>query len=348
MKPFVSAIVPMHNEEENAHHTLAQLASAFDDQDWTYELIPVDDGSTDATGSRLQCLAAGSPHIRPVSYLGNRGRGYALRRGFAIAKGDYIVTLDADLSYCPEHAVRMLSTLIEDPELDIVIASPYITGGSVEGVPILRLMISRLGNAVLSRVMHKRIHTSTGMARAYAATALHRLDPVSDGKEIHLEILSNALALGMRVVEMPSVLRSRKRGRSKFRPRKTIESHLVFVLMERAWGGLFALGLTALVAACGLGLYTVVLARQQMLNPQRPIFSLILALMILGTTLLSMGAVSMQLSELRKNMFRVNSRLKTLEDALDNALVEARPPHQIRLKVAAHDRRNAPTAHVEA
>lgn len=218
MQPLVSVVIPMHNEEENAAETLAAVAAALSAEGWTYELVPVSDGSTDRTADVLAEAAREDQRIKPIVYRTNRGRGHALRRGFEVIRGELAVTLDADLSYTPDVAVGMLRMLIDAPELDIVLASPYMPGGSVEGVPFVRLAYSRMGNSVLRRALPQPVWTSTGIVRAYRAHALRRLAPAADGKEIHLEILSQAMALGMRIAEMPAVLRTRRRGSSKFKP----------------------------------------------------------------------------------------------------------------------------------
>jgi len=79
----------------------------------------------------------------------------------------------------------------------------YMPGGGVKNVPLLRLWISKLGNKILRYTMPNRIYTSTGIFRAYRRKVLDSLELESDGKEIHLEILSKALALGYRVKENP-------------------------------------------------------------------------------------------------------------------------------------------------
>src|SRR5208337_3314788 len=97
--------------------------------------------------------------------------------------------------------------------------------GGVENVPFLRLWVSKLGNKILRQVMPNRIYTSTGIFRAYQRKVLDSLELESDGKEIHLEILSKAMALGFKVKEVPAILTSRKKGRSKFKFKKTTASH---------------------------------------------------------------------------------------------------------------------------
>jgi len=313
----------MHNEEENAADTLAALATALEKQGWSYELVPVNDGSTDATAERLADLAEKDPLIRPVSYTVNRGRGYALRRGFALARSTYVVSMDADLSYSPDTAVRMVTTLIEDPEADLVLASPYMPGGSVEGVPFARLALSRGGNWVLRRSLPQPVWTSTGIVRAYRATVLHSLDLESDGKEIHLEILSEAMALGYRVVEIPAVLSTRRKGTSKFRPKATMTSHLAFSVLERsAW--LFSIaGLLLIICGLAVGIYLLTVFMRGDLNPERPLMTVMVLLFLGGAVGMSFSLLAMQMLELRRNMVRLQADVRRLSYAQQGTLPES-------------------------
>jgi len=310
--PLVTVVIPMHNEEENAADTLGALAAALEAEGWSYELVPVNDGSTDTTGQRLTELAEKDPRIRPVSYTVNRGRGYALRRGFALARSTYVASMDADLSYTPDTAVRMVATLIEDPEADVVLASPYMPGGSVEGVPFVRLALSKGGNWVLRRSLPQPVWTSTGIVRAYRASVLHSLDLESDGKEIHLEILSEAMALGYRVVEIPAVLSTRRKGTSKFRPKATMASHLAFSVLERsAW--LFSLGgLLLIVCSVFIGIYLLTVFVGGDLNPERPLMTVMVLLFLGGAVGLSFSLLAMQMLELRRNMVRLQADVRRL------------------------------------
>jgi len=303
----VSVVVPMFNEAENAHDTLAAIGSALEAKGWRYEIVPVNDGSTDSTAVLLDGIAAENPHVHPVIYHVNRGRGYALRHGFAAARGDIVAALDADLSYSVEHLTRMVELLLEDPEADIVLASPYMPGGRVEGVPFVRLAFSWVGNIVLRAALPRRIYTSTGVVRAYRAEVLRSLNLESDGKEIHLEILSDAMALGYRIVEMPATLRARKKGRSKFRPRATVASHLVFSLLARpaALFGAFGVVLLLLGLFAGANLFGTYLSGG--LNPERPLMTVMLVLLMGGAGSLAFAVLALQLIEVRRTLVRLQA-----------------------------------------
>lgn len=310
MPSTVSVVIPMFNEVENAEDTLSAVALALSEAGWDYQLVPVDDGSRDGTGAELARLAAADPRITPVGYAMNRGRGYALRKGFGASRGDFVATLDADLSYSPDTAVRMVRILIDDPEADLVLASPYMPGGDVDGVPFVRLALSRMGNSVLRRALPQPVHTSTGIVRAYRADVLRSLDLESDGKEIHLEILSEAMTLGYRVVEIPATLATRRKGSSKFQAKSTMASHLAFSLLERsAW--VFAVGGFALmVVSAIIGAYLLTVFVTGMLNPERPLMTVMMLLFLGGAVGLSFSLISLQLAELRRNVVRLQAEVK--------------------------------------
>jgi len=307
MRTGVSVVIPMFNESENARDTVAAVGAALEAKGWEYEIVPVNDGSTDSTAELLAGMAAEDPHLRPVIYHVNRGRGYALRRGFAAAEGAIVAALDADLSYTVDHVTRMVELLLEDPEADIVLASPYMPGGSVEGVPFVRLAFSRIGNVVLRSALPRRIYTSTGVVRAYRREVLRSLDLESDGKEIHLEILSDAIALGYRIVEMPATLRARKKGRSKFRPRATVASHLLFSVLARPASLCGSVGLLLLLIGVLVGGYLFSVYLRGGLNPERPLMMVMVLLLLGGTGALAFAVVGSQLLELKRLVVRLQA-----------------------------------------
>ena len=195
----LSVVIPMYNEAENAETTLRRVEVALAFFQGSYEIIAIDDGSLDSTREILGRLAEKNKRIRVVSYSRNSGRGMALRKGFQASRGEVVVSIDADLSYDPAYIVDFLETLSREQDVDVVLASPYMPGGGVQDVPFFRLWISKTGNRILRFAMPNRIYTSTGIFRAYRRKVLESLELESDGKEIHLEILSKVIALGYRV-----------------------------------------------------------------------------------------------------------------------------------------------------
>jgi glycosyltransferase involved in cell wall biosynthesis len=237
----------MYNEAENVADTVRRVREALADWDEAWELILVDDGSTDDSRARAEALAAEEPQVRVVGYTPNAGRGRALRTGFGSARGRFVVSVDFDLSYEPSHILRMYEALRREDGPDVVVVSAYMPGGRSEGVSRKRLLASRLGNWLLRLAWPQRVYTSTCIVRGYRREALNRLNLTEDRKEIHLEILSQAFDRGLRVAEIPGTLRARTKGTSKARIGRAMRTHLAFLATRRP----------GLVVAAGIAFVTV-------------------------------------------------------------------------------------------
>lgn len=316
----LSVVIPMFNEAENAQATLNQVEEAMVSFQGTYEIVAVNDGSTDDTLLELKKAAEKNGRVEIVTYSKNFGRGRALREGFKKSKGEIVVSIDADLSYNPCYILDFVKALQTEQDVDLVLASPYMPGGGVENVPFLRLWISRLGNRVLRLAMPNRIYTSTGIFRAYRKKVLDSLEIESDGKEIHLEILSKALALGYRVKESPAILTSRKRGKSKFKFKKTAFSHLVFSVFEKPVIVFGFIGLLTLAIGFLIGIYIVYLRFSGELTAGRPLITLALLLILGGIQILSFGFIAIQIVSLRREILRIQKENLDLKKEIENTI----------------------------
>lgn len=206
-RPLVSIIVPAFNEaaiiSENLGEICAYLETIEDRYRW--ELIVVNDGSTDETGMLINEFAATRPNVVALHHAINFQLGQALRYAFSNAKGDYFVTFDADLSYSPDHIGRLLDEITES-RAKVVIASPYMTGGRTTQVPLLRRVLSHGANRILSATAKGNLTTITGMVRAYDAPFLKSLNLKTVDAEINPEIIYKAQILRAHIVEIPAHL----------------------------------------------------------------------------------------------------------------------------------------------
>ena len=206
-KPQISIILPAYNEAGVIIKSLSKLAdylSALENK-FQWEILIINDGSTDATGELADNFATSRNDIRVIHHRVNRNLGGALRTGFKKATGDYIVVLDIDLSYAPEHIEMMVDELIET-EAEIVVASPYMKGGTTTSVPFLRLLLSKTVNKIMRKASGIDIHTFTSMARAYKADFLKSLNLKSSTYSINPEIIQKATILRARIIEIPAHL----------------------------------------------------------------------------------------------------------------------------------------------
>jgi glycosyltransferase involved in cell wall biosynthesis len=204
---FISLVIPAYNEaailEENLDRIYQYILQRGENLDW--EMIIVNDGSRDQTHQIATDFARQKNNIIIVNHPKNKGLGQALKSGFTHANGDYIITLDVDLSYAPHHIEILLKKIFET-RAKVVVASPYMKGGKVSNVPLFRKILSIWANRFLSLTAKKTLSTFTGMVRAYDARFLRGLNLKSMGMDINPEIIHKAQLLGARIDEVPAHL----------------------------------------------------------------------------------------------------------------------------------------------
>ena len=206
-KPLVSIVIPGYNEEAIIVKNLTTISDYLKDlnEKYDWELIFINDGSTDRTGSLADEFAKTNSKITVIHHVVNLNLGNALKTGFAHAKGAYTITLDLDLSYAPYHIGKLLETL-ESTKADVVIASPYMKGGKVTAVPFVRKMMSKVVNRFMRLAAQEKFHTYTGMVRGYRTEFLKSLNLKTKDFEINPEILYKAMILRARIIEIPAHL----------------------------------------------------------------------------------------------------------------------------------------------
>ncbi len=327
----VSVVCPFYNEAEIIEEAIRRLLGRLASLEGDWELIVVNDGSTDGSAEIAQQLALEHPRLRVLGYRHNRGRGYALRTGIAAARGEVIVTTEIDLSWGEGIVRDLVAAMKEWPDADIVVASPNLPGGGYKNVPRKRVWLSRLGNRVIRACVSNATTMNTGMTRAYRAKVIRSLPLSEDGKEFHLEVILKATALGLRVREIPAVLEwkeykhrgQRVQRRSSSRVNRLIVSHSLFSLVANpvryVWAiSLFFLvmGLVSFVAACLFYYFHMVTAYTALLS---------MSFFVLSVLLFVLGVVVKQGNMVQRELWTLQ-RYHLLQHGIRPDAVENPPP----------------------
>jgi len=207
LKPLVSLVVPAYNEGPIVEKNLSALCQYMEsvEDNYRWELIVVNDGSTDETGKLAEAFAKTRDNIQVLHHPRNFGLGSALRSAFPSCSGDYIVTVDLDLSYAPTYVEQLVEKMRES-KAKVVATSPYMKGGKISNVPSLRRILSVWANRFLSIAARGNLSTLTGMVRAYDRKFLSKLSLRSTGMEINPEIIYKTMLLDGAIEEIPAHL----------------------------------------------------------------------------------------------------------------------------------------------
>lgn len=207
-KPLVTVILAAYNEAQILQENLKVFVETLKnlEEKYHWELIVVNDGSHDATGELLEDFAQKEPRLIVAHHHKNRGLGAALQTGFSLSKGDYVVTLDIDLS-CSPKAIKTLLDKIEKSGGQVVVYSPTMKGGEIQNVPWHRKQLSYGANRFLSFFSSGKVSNFTCMTRAYNGAFIRSLHLRSSGMEIMPEILYKTMIMDGKIEEIPGILR---------------------------------------------------------------------------------------------------------------------------------------------
>ena len=206
-KPLVSVVLPAFNEASILDDHLLILTRYLEEEQsrFEWEIVIVNDGSSDATGEIAEDFAQSRDNVQVVHHQVNYGLGQALKFGMSKTKGDYIVTMDIDLSYSPDHIERLVESL-QETRAKLVLASPYMKGGQISNVPWLRKILSIGANKFLSLVAHGRLSTLTCMVRGYDGEFGREMILRATGMEIMPETVYKSMILRAGIAQIPAHL----------------------------------------------------------------------------------------------------------------------------------------------
>jgi dolichol-phosphate mannosyltransferase len=343
----ISVVCPFYNEAKIIDQAVRSLLERLYTLDGEWELIVVNDGSTDGSDKIVRRIADECPKLRVLGYTHNRGRGYALRTGIDAARGDLIVTTEIDLSWGDSIVHDLVRAMREWPDADVVVASPHLPGGGYKNVPFKRVWLSRLGNHVIRACMSNATTMNTGMTRAYRREVIQSLPLTEDGKEFHLEVILKATAFGCRIREIPTILEwkdykhegQRVNRKSSSKINQLIVSHSLFSVFANPVRYVWAMSLLSLILGIASFVGAVVLYYMRMVSAYTALLSLSLiivavVLFVLGVVLKQGNLIQRELWWLQRNQLdlqRTSARVsaeKEVDSVVARPLARANGPQR--------------------
>ena len=311
---MISVVVPLLNEERSLETLYAEIVAALEQEGHDFEVVFVDDGSTDESLSTLGRLHEEQSNVVVVHLRRNFGKAAALQAGFLEARGDIVVTIDADLQDDPAEIPKLLAKLEEGFDL--------VSGWKTRrNDPFPRRLFSRIFNWVTGVISGVHLHDVNCGLKAYRAEVLKGMRIYG---ELHRFIPVLAAYRGYRVAEIPVNHRARQHGRSRYGPERYLRGF--FDLLSVTFMGryrhrplhLFG-GVGLLMGAIGFIIltYLSVLWFWGQGIGGRPLFTLGVLLMVVGIQFISLGLLSELITSQHEE--RISERERTeqmVEDVL--------------------------------
>ena len=290
---MISIVIPLHNEERSIALLYDELQAALEPLGQEWEAVFVDDGSVDGSFAALTRLYDANENVRVVRLRRNFGKAAALAAGFGQARGEIVVTIDADLQDDPAEIPRLLVKLDEGFDL--------VSGWKTRRRdPLRRRVLSRIFNWVTGRMSGLRLHDMNCGLKAYRAEVVRGMPLYG---ELHRFIPVLAQYRGFRVAELPVNHRPREHGRSRYGVERYIRGFLDLLTVSfigryrhrplHLFGGLgLILGLFGVAILVYL---TVVKALGHAIG-ERPLLTLGVLLVVVGLQFFSLGLISEMLT----------------------------------------------------
>lgn len=293
----ISVIIPLYNEEESLPELYAWIQRVMKENGFSYEVIFVDDGSTDGSWDVVRGLAAADPeHVRGASFRRNYGKSPALNTGFRMAQGRVVITMDADLQDSPDEIPELYRMIVDD-------GYDLVSGFKKKRYdPLSKTIPTKLFNATARRVSGIRnLHDFNCGLKAYRAAVVKHIEVYGD---MHRYIPFLAKQAGFcRIGEKVVQHRARKYGKTKFGLDRFVNGYLDLMTLwftgkfgrkPMHFFGLlgslmFFLGFVAVVFVGALKLYHMHVGAHYILVTDSPYFYISLVLMLLGSQLFLTG-----------------------------------------------------------
>ncbi len=225
-----SVVIPARDEAETIGSTVSDLAAALAGAGRAYEVIVVDDASTDGTPDIVDALAAENPYIRCLRSHYANGFGFAVRAGLDVFEGDAVAIVMGDGSDSPQDLLRYLDLL--DEGYDCAFGSRFQPGGTVRGYPPLKLVINRVVNFAIRVLFSHGYDDTTNAFKAYRRSVIDNVTPLlSNHFNLTVELPLKAIVRGHSYAVVPISWTNREAGGSKLGLREMGSRYLYIVLL---------------------------------------------------------------------------------------------------------------------
>ncbi|MGI8546772.1 MAG: glycosyltransferase [Gemmatimonadaceae bacterium] len=215
LRGAVSVVIPCHNEEMNIGPLVTRLRQLYDD--YLFEIIPVDDNSTDDTRGVIRALAADDPRIRPVFRSPPNGVGRAIADGYRAATGQYVLSMDCDFQHLLPEIRDLFDAAAEG--YDIVVGSRFSRHSILLNYPVQKIVANRGFHALAQLVLRRRFRDVTNNLKLMRREVVDKLQLQEPGFAVNAETGMQPLMMGYTLAEVPIswINRTPDMGASSFR-----------------------------------------------------------------------------------------------------------------------------------
>jgi dolichol-phosphate mannosyltransferase len=225
----LSVVIPAHNEEGCIRSTVDQLATRLSQEGLEYEVVVVNDNSTDGTENILKELTKQHPAVRYVNNQPPHGFGFAVRRGLECFVGDAVAVYMADASDSPEDLINFYHKLAEG--YDCVFGTRWSGGGLVFDYPWPKRFLNRMANRFIQLIMQIRYDDVTNAFKLYRREVIQGCQPIlAYHYNLTVELPLKAIVRGYSYAVVPNTWHNRRTGQSKLRIKEMGSRYLFIVL----------------------------------------------------------------------------------------------------------------------
>jgi dolichol-phosphate mannosyltransferase len=225
----LSVLIPARDEAESIGTTVERLVMVLEGEESGYEILVVDDASSDDTTEVVAAIAAENGNVRCITSHLPPGFGYAVRAGLEFFRGDAVAIVMADGSDDPEDVVQYLRLL--EAGHDCVFGSRFMRGGSVSGYPRFKLVLNRAANWIVRALFRHGLDDTTNAFKAYRREVIESVQPlVSNHFNLTVELPLKAIVRGHSYVICPIAWHGRRFGSSKLSLQEMGSRYLFIVL----------------------------------------------------------------------------------------------------------------------